>query len=92
MSFYGCLQLLGGVILATGYLPQIAQLLRTRRADDINLMFSVQVVLGVSCMQLYALHLYNTTGEVFFLVTNTCSLVLSGIVAMLKIHYSKRSR
>jgi MtN3 and saliva related transmembrane protein len=89
MNLFGTLQLLGGVILSTGYLPQIAQILRTRSARDINLWMYVQVVLGVCCMEAYALYLCVTTGQWFFLVTNTVSLAMSGTVVVLKLRYGK---
>jgi MtN3 and saliva related transmembrane protein len=90
MNTFGTLQLLGGIILSTGYIPQIAQILRTHKVDDINLWFFVQVVLGVCCMEAYALHLYATTGQWFFLATNTTSLILSSTVVALKLRYGRK--
>jgi len=87
MNPFGILQLLGGVILSTGYIPQIRQILRTRSTKDISLPFFVQVVLGICCMEVYALYLLVTKGEVFFLLTNTTSLVLSTTVVVLKRRY-----
>ncbi len=92
MSAFGLLQLLGGVILSTGYLPQIWQILRTKSAHDINLWMYVQVVLGVCCMEAYALYLWATTGQWFFLTTNSVSLVMSLTIVLLKLRYGRRER
>jgi MtN3 and saliva related transmembrane protein len=90
MNLFGTLQLIGGVILSTGYIPQIAQILRTKSVKDINLHFFLQVVAGICCMEVYAAYLLVTKGEVFFLVTNTTSLLLSSTVVVLKLRYGKR--
>jgi MtN3 and saliva related transmembrane protein len=87
MNPFGLLQLIGGVILSTGYIPQIRQILRTRSTKDISLPFFLQVVAGICCMEVYALYLLVTKGEVFFLLTNTTSLVLSTTVVVLKRKY-----
>lgn len=89
MNPFGLLQLIGGIILSTGYIPQIAQILRTKKATDINLWMYVQVVLGVCCMEAYALYLLLTTGQWFFLATNTTSLAMSVTIVVLKLRYGK---
>jgi MtN3 and saliva related transmembrane protein len=85
MTPFGLFQLLGGLILSTGYIPQIVQILRTRSVADINLWYSAQIVAGVCCMEVYAAYLYVTTSEWFFLLTNTASLGLSATVLGLKV-------
>jgi MtN3 and saliva related transmembrane protein len=92
MNPFGLLQLIGGVILSTGYIPQIRQILRTRSVQDISLPFFVQVVAGILCMEVYAIYLLITKGEVFFLLTNTTSLVLSSVIVVLKVRYGKKRR
>jgi MtN3 and saliva related transmembrane protein len=87
---FGLMQVIGGVILSTGYLPQIAQILRTHSVADINLWYSIQIVAGVCCMEVYALHLFVATGEWFFLLTNSMSLVLSSTVLALRVKYGRR--
>lgn len=90
MNPFGLLQLIGGAILCTGYIPQIRQILRTRSVADISLPFFVQVVVGICCMEVYAFYLLATKGEVFFLLTNTTSLVLSSAIVVLKVRYGRR--
>jgi MtN3 and saliva related transmembrane protein len=92
MNLFGTLQLLGGVTLSTGYLPQIAQILRTKSVEDINLHFFLQVVVGICCMEAYALHLCVTTGQWFFLATNSVSLALSATVVALKLRYGRKRK
>lgn len=87
----GLFQLLGGIVLSTGYVHQIVQLLRTKKAEDLNLLFMVQVLAGILCMQVYAIHLWRSAGEIFFLITNSISLGLSSTVISLKIRYRPKS-
>ena len=36
-NFYGVFQLIGGIIMSVGYIPQIAQILRTKSSEGLNL-------------------------------------------------------
>lgn len=90
MNPFGFLQLLGGLVLSTGYIPQIAQILRTKSVKDINLWYSAQIVAGIVCMEVYALYLLAAKGEWFFFATNTASLTLSSTVLGLKLKYRQR--
>lgn len=47
MTVYDWFQLIGGVILALGYLPQIRQLLTSRSCRDLNLKTYVALAAGI---------------------------------------------
>lgn len=84
---YDALQLIGGIILAVGYVPQILQIIQTQSTKDLNLSFCASVVIGIALMEIYAINLAKQKTGHAFLITNTLSLVLSGTILLLKIAY-----
>ena len=54
---YDILQLTGGLILGLGYIPQIMQLLCTKSTADLNLKTYLSLLIGISLMEAYAVHL-----------------------------------
>lgn len=89
MSFYDALQLIGGLILAIGYIPQIYQLIKTKSSRDINLKTYLMMSLGVGLMEIYAVNLVFSGSGLMFLITNTISLLCAITVSMLVIIYRK---
>ena len=51
------LQLLGGIILSVGYIPQIIKLIKTKSAADFNIKTFVMVWVGIFFMEIYAVDL-----------------------------------
>lgn len=47
MTFFDYLQLLGGFVLALGYIPQIIQIITTHSCRDLNLRTTSQWCLGL---------------------------------------------
>lgn len=83
MKIFDVLQLIGGIILAVGYIPQIIQLIRTKSCKDLNAKTYAAMVAGISLMEVYALNLaINGTGHMF-LITNSISLVLVVFISIL---------
>ena len=78
MNFFDFLQLLGGVILSAGYIPQIVQLIRTRSCGDLNFNTYLSLFFGISLMEIYALNLWikNGTGRMFFITNKKCKEIL----------------
>ena len=71
------LQAIGGLIVALAYLPQIAQILRTRSSRDVNRRFLAWLCVGIAMMEFYAGTLVFLQGSGHaFLLTNTVSLVM----------------
>ena len=82
-AFFNALQLLGGIILAAGYLPQIRQLIRTRSAKDLNFKTFLFLSIGIGCMEVYAIHLTVGGAGLMFLITNSLSLGISLLLCVL---------
>lgn len=80
---YDTLQLIGGLILAFGYIPQIAQLLKTRSCYDLNLKTYIAMTIGIGLMEIYAFDLVRNGSGVMFAVTNTISLALVTAISVM---------
>ncbi|MNC24728.1 hypothetical protein D3C75_727930 [compost metagenome] len=80
-------QLIGGVILSFGWIPQIIQILRTKSAKDLNKNTFWLLFAGIGLMEVYAIHLAMEGVGYAFLITNSMSLVLIVIILTLIIKY-----
>lgn len=87
---FNTLQLIGGIILSIGYIPQIIKTIKTKSAEDFSALYFSSLVLGIFLMELYAI--YNAIHGVayMFLVTNSISLLLTDIMLVLTICYKKK--
>lgn len=84
MNVFDILQLIGGIILAIGYIPQIIQIIKTKSCSDLNITTYVLLMLGIGLMEIYAMKLVLSSGYgLMFLVTNTISLFMVGVVNFL---------
>jgi len=82
-------QFIGGIILSFGYIPQISQIIKTKSVKDLNLKTFYFVFIGIFLMEVYAINLVINNAGHMFLVTNTMSLVVSGITCFLILKYRK---
>jgi len=80
---YDALQLIGGLILAIGYIPQIVQLLKTRSCKELNLKTYIAMTTGISLMEIYAINLVRNGSGVMFAITNTFSLALVAAISVM---------
>lgn len=82
--FYNLLQLIGGIILSVGYVFQVRQTWSTKSVEDLNFTTYLSVFIGILFMEIYAINLVivNNAG-LMFLITNSMSLTLSGIMVVL---------
>ena len=81
---FDLMQLLGGVILSSGYIPQIAQVIKTKSVKDLNPQFLWMVFTGVCFMEGNALYMVlEKHAGLSFLLTNTLSLALCGTMVSL---------
>ena len=87
MNIYEILQLVGGLILAVGGIPQLEQIIRTKSVKDINITSIMTLILGMILMEIYAVHMEFA----MFVITNTLSLILAIAKLSLKIYYSKNA-
>lgn len=83
------LQLLGGIIMSMGQIPQITQILKTKSAKDLNLKTYIMMFTGIFLMEIYAVNLVVHGSGGAFLITNTISLIASMIMIALVLKYGK---
>jgi len=74
---FDVLQIIGGIILAVGYIPQIRQVIKTRSCEDLNLKTYVAILAGIICMEAYAINLVLNGAGLMFLITNSLSLLMT---------------
>lgn len=87
---YSVMQLVGGIILSIGFMPQIARILKTRSVKDLSLKSYLLMLLGISLMEVYAVSLVVEGTGLAFLITNTLSCVMVSIVILLIIRFRSR--
>lgn len=90
MTIFDILQLIGGIILAVGYIPQIRQIIRTKSCKDLNLKTYIALAVGMGFMEVYAINLASTGAGTMFLITNSISLFLVVFIAFMIKCLSKR--
>lgn len=82
-------QLIGGAILSVGVIPQIVQVVRTKKANDLNHVSILTVLAGISLMEIYAIGLLLQNVGTAFFITNTVSLLLQLALAVVVLKYKK---
>ncbi|GHU92859.1 hypothetical protein FACS1894208_00930 [Clostridia bacterium] len=83
------LQLIGGLVVSIGYVPQIIQLIRTKSSRDLNLKTYLSMVVGISFMEVYACNLVAQGSGLMFLVTNSLSLLTVTVMSVLIVVFRK---
>lgn len=87
---FSIMQLIGGIILSIGWIPQIIQILRTKSVKDLNLKSYMIMLSGISLMEIYAIDLVRTGSGMAFLITNSLSLIVVLLVILLILGYRHR--
>jgi MtN3 and saliva related transmembrane protein len=83
------LGLVAGAIVACGYLPQVARVLKLKSALEISLPFTVLVLSGVVCWLIYGVSL----GLASVTLWNSVNIVLLSTLLAAKLKYGmKRKR
>ena len=90
-NLFGLCQLVGGIIMSVGYIPQIAQILRTKSSEGLNLKSFGMIFIGILLYEIYAISLVvlESSGHMY-LITNSVSTLLSGTMCLLIVFYRKR--
>lgn len=88
--FVNLLQLIGGIILSVGYIPQIRKTIRTKSVEDLSSAYYKTMFIGVGLMEVYAIYNVLSGVALMFLVTNTIAWCLCGTMMILTIKYRKR--
>lgn len=83
-NFFGVFQLIGGIIMSVGYIPQITQLLRTKSSKGLNPRSFGMIFTGILLYEIYAVFLVVLDGSGYmYLITNSVSTLLSGLMCLL---------
>lgn len=85
--FFSLMQLIGGMILSLGWIPQILQILKTKSVADLSLKSYLLMLLGIGLMETYAVNLARNGVGLAFLITNTMSLTVVAAVILLILRY-----
>lgn len=80
------LQLIGGIMLSVGYIPQIIKSYKTKSVDDFHPKYYMVLTTGIILMELYAIGLLFQ-GVYMFFVTNTIALALTSTMWTLSVIY-----
>ena len=90
-NFFGVFQLIGGIIMSVGYIPQIAQILKTKSSEGLNLKSFGMIFAGILLYEIYAIALVvlESSGHMY-LITNSVSTLLSGLMCLLIIFFRKK--
>lgn len=83
-NIFGLFQLIGGIIMSVGYIPQIKQILKTKSSEGLNIKSFGMIFTGIVLYEIYAVSLVVTerSGHMY-LVTNSVSTILSGTMCLL---------
>ena len=85
MTLFDLSQLLGGILLALGYIPQIIQIKTTHSCRDLNPKTYLTIFVGVCLMEVYAINLWlNGSGYMVKKLTSIVSYPEHGIVEITK--------
>ncbi|WP_047152664.1 PQ-loop domain-containing transporter [Aneurinibacillus tyrosinisolvens] len=87
---FSLMQLIGGIILSLGRIPQIMQIAKTKSVKDLSLNSYLLILLGISLMEAYAISLAAAGVGMAFLITNTLSLCIVLVVVVLIFRYRHR--
>ena len=90
-NLFGMFQLIGGIIMSVGYIPQIAQILRTKSSEGLNLKSFGMIFAGILLYEIYAIALVVLESSGYmYLITNSVSMALSGLMCLLIVCYRKK--
>ncbi|MGD2330649.1 PQ-loop domain-containing transporter [Bacillus subtilis] len=93
LQFFNMLQLVGGLILAVGYLPQIIKIIKTKSVRDFSLIYLGGIFTGIVFMEAYAVYMFFVQGTAgAFFATNTVSFILSGTEFLLVLIFWNRGK
>ncbi|UTV34907.1 PQ-loop domain-containing transporter [Bacillus altitudinis] len=94
LQFFNMLQLIGGLILAVGYIPQIIKIIKTKSVRDFSRIYIGGIFIGIVFMEAYAVYMFFVQGTAgAFFATNTVSFILSGTEFFLvNLYWNRQSK
>ena len=81
------LQTVGSVALLYSYIPQIIQLIKTKKSEDLSTQFWIVITLGLACI---TGNMMISKVPVFIVATQLGNTVLAGITLALVLTYKRR--
>ena len=92
-NLFDVFQLVGGIVLSVGYIPQIAQVLRTKSSEGLNLKSFGMIFAGILLYEIYAIALVvlESSGHMY-LITNSVSTLINGLMCLLIKIYEKKEK
>ncbi|MBW4081879.1 PQ-loop domain-containing transporter [Paenibacillus sp. S150] len=84
---FSLMQLIGGIVLSVGWIPQIVRIVKTQSVSDLSLKAYLLMLPGIGLMEAYAVSLAVEGTGLAFLVTNTMSLAVVATVVLLILRY-----
>jgi len=91
INIYDILQLIGGLILAIGYTPQLIQIIKTKSVEDLNLNTFLSIFIGIALMEIYSVNLVKHGSGTAFFITNSLSLFIAGLMCFLILKYKNKN-
>ncbi len=76
-TFINILQLIGGIILSIGYIPQIKKVSETKSMKDFSFNYLAMLAIGVGLMEIYAIYNVIQGVAIMFMITNTVAFLLA---------------
>jgi MtN3 and saliva related transmembrane protein len=93
LTFMNLLQMIGGIILSVGYIPQITKILKTKSVRDFSRIYLGGIFTGIIFMEIYAVYMFFIVGTAgAFFITNTVALALSGFEFFLVMYYYNKQK
>jgi MtN3 and saliva related transmembrane protein len=89
---FDILQFCGGIIISLGNIFQVIQVIKTKSVRDLNFKTFLSIFAGISLMEAYAINLVVNGSGYMFLVTNTMSLAIIGVLCVLIFIYRERKK
>ena len=85
------IQLLGGIVLVSGYPAQFKKLIKRKCADDFSKVWPATIATGIWMMEPYAIWLVVSEGTGHaFLATNTLGGIVATALFLLVLKYQRR--
>ena len=90
LAFFSVVQIIGGIVLVSGYPAQIIKVLKTKSAKDFSIIWLGSVFTGIALMECYAIYCLSTGVAIAFFITNSLILLSIGTLFTLVLYYQRR--
>lgn len=86
MDHFIVIGLAAGLITTLSYVPQVIKGYRSGRMEDVSLFMPMLLMMGMSLWLIYGIIL----GDIPIMLWNAVSVVLNGIIILMKLHYGRQ--